>query len=148
MKMEQSPPSPNTLKLKDSTPEALEPDAIPFDSFMPWHLFWRDAILRSLKPEDYEYLENPGFDTDLSKYSDYHCTNLGTRLPWADDKKQVFEKVRPEWRNLFRYFEQAGWHKLQIPEKVPKLLKMAYKYGCLERRAWSEYRDLQKRKAI
>ncbi|KAK6530754.1 hypothetical protein TWF281_007592 [Arthrobotrys megalospora] len=139
-------PSPDIPR--DNTAIILEPDAIPFDKFMPWHLYWRDSILRSIKPTDWQYLEDPGFDTDLSRYSNYHYTKLGDRLPWADEKKRVVRTVRNEWQNLFKYFEQAGGHKIQIPENTPNLLKMAYKYGCLERKAWREYQELLKLQRI
>ncbi|RVD83786.1 uncharacterized protein DFL_005563 [Arthrobotrys flagrans] len=138
--MERSPsPGPSL----NNAPQILNPDAIPFDKYMPWHLFWRDAILRSIKPDDYDYLEDPGFNTDLSRYTNYQYTTSSVRLPWADEKEQVLQSVRPEWKNLFQYFEQAGGHDLQIPENTPKLLKMAYMYGYLERKAWSQSRDLQ-----
>ncbi|KAK6514907.1 hypothetical protein TWF506_007269 [Arthrobotrys conoides] len=137
------PASGNETKSRDNNQQISESTAIPFDKFMPWHLFWRDAILRSTKPEDYQYLENPGFDTDLSRYSNYRYTAIGERLPWADEKKENFQNVRPEWKRLFRYFEQAGGHKLQIPENTPRLLKMAYTYGYLERKAWSESQGLK-----
>ncbi|KAF3173685.1 hypothetical protein EYR41_004554 [Orbilia oligospora] len=133
--------SPSTPR--DDISQKPESDAIPFDKFMPWHLFWRDAILRSIKPIDYEYLEDPGFDTDLSKYNNYCYTAIGERLPWADEKKEILQNIRSEWKKMFQYFEQAGGHRLEIPENTPRLLKMAYTYGHLERRAWNEYSNLK-----
>ncbi|KAK6500351.1 hypothetical protein TWF481_010695 [Arthrobotrys musiformis] len=132
---EVSPGDLGALDLWNSSLREINPDAVPFNRFMPWRLFWRDAILRSINPSDFSYLEDPGFDTDLSRYANYQYTTLGTTFPWADEKKEAFDKVRPEWKSLFQYFEEAGGHSLQVPANTPNLLKMAYRYGCMERKA-------------